>query len=39
MVAAEIRRVLETSKEQFLTLLTAIYELEKKAESTISQLI
>jgi HD-like signal output (HDOD) protein len=38
-VASEIRRILQTSKEELLKFLADIYELERKAEITISQMI
>lgn len=38
-VTAEVRRVLDMSKEQFLAFLGDLYELERKAESSISRLI
>jgi HD-like signal output (HDOD) protein len=38
-VTADIRRVLETSKEQFLVFLGEVYELERKADGAISQMI
>jgi putative nucleotidyltransferase with HDIG domain len=38
-VTAEVRRVLGKSKEQFITFLGELYELERKAEASISKLI
>jgi HD-like signal output (HDOD) protein len=38
-VTTEIRRILETSKEQFLVFLGEIYELERKADGAITQMI
>jgi len=38
-ITAEVRRVLDMSKEQFLAFLGNLYELERKAESSITRLI
>lgn len=38
-ITAEVRRVLDMSKEQFLTFLGSLYELERKAEASITRLV